>query len=123
MFLGCLERNSEHPSTAICKEVILRNALSHPDILKLAGVHGNMDKGRFTTISDWMAHGNIMQCVWNNHVNRLEPVRGFTAPAIPFTEDSLFLFWRSTGEHPHVQRRPTTRLSHGLWPYNDGPRP
>jgi hypothetical protein len=64
-----------------CKEVVLWNTLSHPNVLKLFGVHGDMGKGEFITVSEWMVHGNIMQYIGNNHVNRLELVRGFTAPA------------------------------------------
>jgi len=52
--------------------------LSHPNVLKLAGVQGDMDKGQFTTISEWMFHGNIMQYIRRNHVNRLELVRSST---------------------------------------------
>ena len=66
-----------------CKEVILWNALSHPNVLKLVGVYGDMNKGEFITISEWMAHGNVMQYITNNHVNRLELVRGFVVPQIP----------------------------------------
>jgi len=69
-----------------CKEVILWNTLSHPNVLKLAGVQGNMEKGQFITVSEWMAHGNIMQYIKNNSVNRLELVRGFAFPATPSTE-------------------------------------
>jgi len=45
-----------------------------------------MNKGQFTIVSEWMVHGNIMEYTRKNHVNRLELVRGFTVPAIPFTE-------------------------------------
>ena len=60
-----------------CKEVVLWNTLSHPNVLKLVGVQGDMNKGQFVTISEWMAHGNVMQYIKNNHVNRLELVRDF----------------------------------------------
>ena len=36
-----------------------------------------MNKGQFTTVSEWMAHGNVMQYIEKNYVNRLELVRGF----------------------------------------------
>jgi serine/threonine protein kinase len=68
-----------------CKEVILWNTLSHPNVLKLVGVQGDMEKGQFTTVSEWMAHGSIMEYINNNHVNRLELVCDFTFPAISFT--------------------------------------
>jgi len=44
-----------------------------------------MDKGEFITISEWMAHGNIMEFIRKNPVNRLELARGFTIFATPFT--------------------------------------
>jgi serine/threonine protein kinase len=67
-----------------CKEVILWNTLSHPNVLKLAGVQGDMEKGQFITVSEWMAHGNIIEYIKNNHVNRLELVRDFTSPTTSF---------------------------------------
>jgi len=45
-----------------------------------------MNKGQLITISEWMTRGNIMEFIKENHVNRLELVRGFTVLAIPFTE-------------------------------------
>jgi serine/threonine-protein kinase TNNI3K len=69
-----------------CKEVVLWSTLSHPNVLKLVGVQGDMEKGQFTTVSEWMVHGNIMEYINNNHVNRLELVRGFTFPATPSTQ-------------------------------------
>ena len=44
-----------------------------------------MGKGQFATVSEWMVHGNIMEFVKDNHVNRLELVRDFFSPA-PFTK-------------------------------------
>ena len=69
-----------------CKEVVLWNTLSHPNVLKLVGVQGDMEKGQFTTVSEWMAHGNIMEYIKNNHVNRLELVCGFTFPVTSSTK-------------------------------------
>ena len=43
-----------------------------------------MEKGQFVTVSEWMAHGNVMQYIKNNSVNRLELVRSFTFPAASF---------------------------------------
>ena len=77
--LDSLEYCSDHPSQRFCKEVVLWNTLSHPNILKLTGVQGDMDKGQFVAISEWMASGNIMEYIQNNHVNRLELVRRFSS--------------------------------------------
>jgi len=67
-----------------CKEIVLWKTMSHPNVLKLIGVQGDMEKGQFINVSEWMAHGNIMQYIKNNSVNRLELVRGFTFPAASF---------------------------------------
>ena len=66
-----------------CKEVVLWNRLSHPNILKLVGVQGDMAKGQFATVSEWMARGNVMEYTRDNHINRLELVREFNLPATP----------------------------------------
>ncbi|KAF9643108.1 kinase-like protein [Thelephora ganbajun] len=66
-----------------CKEVVLWSALSHPNVLKLAGVWGNVEKAQFVTVSEWMTHGNIMEYIKSNHANRLELVRGLVFPATP----------------------------------------
>ena len=71
---------------SFCKEVVLWKTLSHPNILTLVGVQGDMEKGQFVTVSEWMAHGNIMEYIKSNHTNRLELVRGFAFPATPFTK-------------------------------------
>ena len=64
-----------------CKEVILWNSLSHPNVLKLVGVLATMDQARFTTVSEWMAHGNIMEYIRKHAANRLDlvGVSGFLA--------------------------------------------
>jgi hypothetical protein len=67
-----------------CKEVVLWNTLSHPNVLKLVGVLGDMGEGEFITVSEWMVHGNIMEYIRNNHANRLELVRGFTGLSTSF---------------------------------------
>jgi serine/threonine protein kinase len=64
-----------------CKEVVLWSTLSHPNVLKLVGVQGDMGTGQFVTVSEWMAHGNIMGYIKKNRTNRLELVRNFTSPA------------------------------------------
>jgi serine/threonine protein kinase len=69
-----------------CKEAILWKTVSHPNILNFAGVQGDMEKGQFVTVSEWMEHGNIMEYIKKNHVNRLELVRDFTSPTTPFTQ-------------------------------------
>ena len=66
-----------------CREVVLWSTLSHPNVSKLVGVHGDMGRGQFSTVSEWMAHGNIMQFIKNNHANRLELVGDFTSPPPP----------------------------------------
>jgi serine/threonine protein kinase len=68
------------------KEVVLWNTLSHPNVLKLVGVQGDMGKGRFVTVSEWMAHGSIMEYIKKNRTNRLELVRNFAFPATSLTK-------------------------------------
>ena len=69
-----------------CKEVVLWKTLSHPNILKLAGVQADVGKELFTTVSEWMEHGNIMAYIKKNHANRLELVRVFTFLTMSFTK-------------------------------------
>ena len=71
--------------------------LSHPNILKLIGVYRDIDKGQFTTVSEWMTHGNVMEFIRKNYVNRLELVRGFTVPTAPFTEMRQKVTWGGPG--------------------------
>ncbi|KAF9789222.1 kinase-like domain-containing protein [Thelephora terrestris] len=59
-----------------CKEVVLWSTLCHSHVLKLEGVYGDMEKGQFITISELMIHGNIMEYIERNHVNRLELLHG-----------------------------------------------
>ena len=35
-----------------------------------------MAKGQFITVSEWMTHGNVMEYIKNNYVNRLQLVSG-----------------------------------------------
>ena len=65
-----------------CKEVVLWNTLSHPNVSKAVGVQGDMERGQFAIVSEWMVHGNINEYIKNNHVNRLELVRNFTSPLV-----------------------------------------
>jgi len=55
--------------------------LSHPNVMELAGVLGDMEKGQFATVSEWMERGNIMEFIEKNYANRLELVRDTTFPA------------------------------------------
>lgn len=57
-----------------CREVILWNSLSHPNILKLTGVLGSVDTLSFSTVSEWMEHDTIMRYLKTNDANRLELV-------------------------------------------------
>ncbi|KAF9785123.1 kinase-like domain-containing protein [Thelephora terrestris] len=59
-----------------CEEVVFWSTLSHPNVLKLAGVQGNMDTRQFITISEWMKHGNVMEYIEKHPVNRLELLYG-----------------------------------------------
>ena len=60
--------------------------LSHPNVLRLVGVQGDMEKGQFVTVSEWMVHGNIVEYIKKNHTNRLELVRAFAFPVTSFTK-------------------------------------
>ena len=66
--------------------VILWSTLSHPNILTLVGAQEDLEKRRLITVSERMMHGNIVQYIDTNHVNRLELVGDFTIPATPFTK-------------------------------------
>ena len=48
--------------------------------MRLTGVYGDMRKGQFVTVSEWMSNGNIMEYIEKNHTNRLELVRDFISP-------------------------------------------
>lgn len=58
-----------------CEQAVLWKKLSHPNVLRLVGVQGDMETGQFSTISEMMVRGNIMEYVKRNHVNRLELAR------------------------------------------------
>jgi len=58
-----------------CREVILWNSLSHPNVLKLIGVLGSIDTFNFSTVSEWMTRGTIMGYTETGHANRLDLVR------------------------------------------------
>ena len=42
-----------------------------------------MEKGQFVTVSEWMAHGNIVEYIKSNHTNRLELVRPSLSLSLP----------------------------------------
>lgn len=63
------------------REVVLWSTLLHPNILRLVGVQEDVKKRQFSTVSEWMGGGNIMEFINENHVNRLELVHDFTSSA------------------------------------------
>ena len=67
LFKHCVQR--------FCREVILWNSLSHPNILKLTGVLGSIDTFNFSTVSEWMTHDTIMKYTKTADANRLQLVR------------------------------------------------
>ena len=90
--------NDEYTPQQFCKEVILWNSLSHPNILKMIGVLERIDERDFSTISEWMNHGSIIDYVRDCHhnPNRLELVRAI--PSAKFTT-SLELYHSCMGLH------------------------
>ena len=48
--------------------------MSHPNVLDLVGVPDTLEDGKFSTISEWMANGNIMAYVLVNAGNHLKLV-------------------------------------------------
>ena len=78
---GCV---LSYSTQRFCKEVVLWSTLSHPNIMRFVGVYGDIEAGQFATVSEWMVHGNIMECIKNNHANRLELVRDIEFPATSF---------------------------------------
>jgi len=65
----------KHSVQRFCREVILWNSLSHPNILKLTGVLGSIDTFNFSTVSEWMTHETIMKYTKTADVDRLQLVR------------------------------------------------
>ena len=66
--------DTEVASQQFCKEVILWNSLSHPNILELVGVLYDVEQYQFATVSEWMVHGSIMEYIKMNATNRLDLV-------------------------------------------------
>ena len=83
MTLATLEAVSSILPQQFCKEVVLWSTLTHPNVMKLTGVYGDMGKGEFITVSEWMTHGNIMEYIGQNHANRLELVCVLLSPSVP----------------------------------------
>lgn len=71
--------------------------ISHPNILRFVGVKGDMAKGQFVTVSEWMARGNIMDYIRKNTANRLDLVHDYPFPAAPPTKTR-----KSYAEQPRV---------------------
>ena len=72
-----------------CKEVALWKNLSHPNVLSLIGVPHTFEGGRFSTVSEWMVNGNIMEYVHENAGNHLKLVgysRPFTRHLLNFSQ-------------------------------------
>jgi len=104
-------------SQKFCKEIVLWNTLSHPNVLKLAGVQMDMDRGKFTTVSEWMPHGNIVEYIEKNYANRLELVRDFTV-STAFTEMQQTVAWGSSWSEvsPRCQSVPW-KSQRGRYPF------
>ena len=66
--------DTEIVSQQFCKEVILWNSLSHPNVLMLVGVPGGINQYQFATVSEWMLHGTIIEYIRKTATNRLELV-------------------------------------------------
>ena len=122
IFSGTLDEVLTVSLQQFCKEVVLWNTLSHPNVVKFAGIQGDMEKGQFITVSEWMAHGNIMEFIGKNHVNRLELVRDLAFPAASFTKMQRQLHGAARGlEYLH-----SANLTHGdlkgvsISPIHDG---
>jgi len=77
------------PLQRFYREVLLWEKLSHPNVLKLVGVQEDIGKRQFVTVSEWMAHGTIMDYIKNNPTNRLDLVRDFIfSPPPPLKYDN-----------------------------------
>ena len=104
-------------SQRFCKEAVLWNTLSHPNVSKLTGVRMDMDEGNFMIVSEWMPHGNIVEYIKKNHANRLELVRDFTV-STTFTEMHQTVAWGSPGSEvsPWCQSGPW-KSQRGRYPF------
>ena len=75
--VGHPRHSLDYSAQRFYKEVILWSTLSHPNVLTLIGVKEDIEKKEFIAVSEWMAHGTIMDYIKNNPTNRLELVRSF----------------------------------------------
>jgi len=69
--------SKEAPNNSLqmfCREAVLWGSLSHPDVLKLLGVLGDINVRGFSAATELTVYGNIMQNIKTNHANRLELV-------------------------------------------------
>jgi len=68
-----------------------------------------MGKGQFVTVSEWMSHGNLIEYIKNNHVNKVDLVRGFATPATSSTNARPQLHGAAQG----LKYLHGARLAHG----------
>jgi hypothetical protein len=59
--------------------VVIWSKLSHPNILKFLGVRGDIGRGQYSFVSEWMARGNIVQFIRNYSPNIPGLVRALTS--------------------------------------------
>jgi len=80
--LGHQRCGLNHSPQRFCKEAVLWDKLSHPNVMKLVGVLGGIEKCRLSTVvSEWMMHGDIIKYIEKNYAHRLELVRDSAFPA------------------------------------------
>jgi serine/threonine protein kinase len=82
-FVFAVSDDTDSDPQQFCKEVIIWNSLSHPNILRLTGVMDGFDGHLFAAVSEWMVHGNIMEYINKNATNRLGLVRVSSFQVIP----------------------------------------
>lgn len=70
--------------------------MSHPNILKLTGVLGSVDTLNFSTVSEWMEHGTIVEYIKKSDSNRLELV-GVTPDSFLIASDLEFGWYSYMG--------------------------
>lgn len=92
------KNNPDWIRQGFCKEVILWRKLSHPNILKLFGAYGDMEKGPLATVSEWVAGGNIVEYIKHNSVNRLELLHG-AAQGLKYLHDEGIVHGDPTGQN------------------------
>ena len=77
--------------------------------MKLVGIYGDMSKGKFVTVSEWMSHGNIMEYTKSDHVNKLDLVRGVPFPITSVAEIRRQLYGVAKG----LKYLHGARIAHG----------